>query len=193
MRSPMNMRLSISALALLACATISCAQTPPSAIDNAFVQKQFGSSCSVVPGLNSMVADMNGDGIDDIVIPAHCTNPLRDAGENNFIVIDPYDTFFGYGNTKITSTFASEDPDRKGYVLLIIHGVGAEAWHADKPLAKFLIINLPYKELSVKKMKVKKKDVPAVYAVENGPDDMTSATFWDGKRYRYTPIGSSME
>jgi hypothetical protein len=118
---------------------------------------------------------------------------MRDAGENDFTILDPYDTFFGYGNTKITSTYASEDPDRKGYVLLIIHGTGAEAWHADKPMAKFLIINLPYRELSVKKMRVKKKDVPAVYAVENGLDAMTSATFWDGKKYRYTPIGSSME
>ena len=190
MRSPRN---SIFTLAFLALATISFAQTTPSFVDNAFVQKQFGSSCTVVPGLNSMVADMNGDGIDDIVIPAHCANPMRDADENNFIVIDPYDSFFGYGNTKITSSFASEDPDRKGYVLLIIHGTGPEAWHADKPLAKFLVINLPYKELSVKKMKIKKKDIPAVYAVENGPDAMTSATFWDGKRYRYTPIGSSME
>ncbi len=190
MRSPRN---SIFTLALLACATFSLAQAAPSAIDNAFVQKQFGSSCTVVPGINSMVADMNGDGVDDIVIPAHCANPLRDADDNNYVVIDPYDTFFGYGNTKITSTFASEDPDRKGYVLLIIHGSGPQAWRAEKPLAKFLVINLPYKELNVKKMKIKKRDIPAIYAVENGSDAMTSATFWDGKKYRYTPIGSSME
>ena len=28
---------------------------------------------------------------------------------------------------------------------------------------------------------------------ETGADEMTSALFWDGKKYRYIPIGASME
>jgi hypothetical protein len=178
---------------LIFTASFAFAQSAPQAIDNAFVQKQFGSSCELISGFGSMVADLNGDGVDDIVIPAHCKNPMRDDSENNYTVIDPYDTFFGYGNTRITSEFASEDPERKGYVLLIIHGVGADAWRAATPKAKFLIINLPYKEVSVKKLKIKKKKILAIYAVENGSDGMTSATFWDGKKYRYVPLGASME
>ena len=56
-----------------------------------------------------------------------------------------------------------------------------------------MIINLPFKEVVVKKLTVKKKTVMAIYAEETGGDRMTSATFWDGKKYRYQPIGSSME
>ena len=48
-------------------------------------------------------------------------------------------------------------------------------------------------EIAVKKLSVKKKTVMAIYAEETGGDRMTSATFWDGKKYRYQPIGSSME
>jgi len=59
--------------------------------------------------------------------------------------------------------------------------------------AKFVIINLPFKQITVKKLTVKKKTVMAIYADETGGDRMTSATFWDGKKYRYQPIGSSME
>jgi hypothetical protein len=55
-----------------------------------------------------------------------------------------------------------------------------------------VIINLPFKEVVVK-LTVKKKTVMAIYAEETGGDRMTSATFWDGKKYRYQPIGSSME
>ena len=77
-------------------------------------------------------------------------------------------------------------------MLLVIHGSGAEAWRAATPKAKFVIINLPFKQITVKKLKVKKKTVMAIYAEETGPDRMTSALFWDGKKYRYQPIGSGM-
>ncbi len=184
----------LSILFLLGTAAgISAAQSNLPVLDNAFVQKQFGMSCTLLTNFNAAVADFDGDGIDDIMIPARCKNPMLDQAEDNFVVIDPLDTFFGYGNTRITSGFASEDPERRGSVLLIIHGSGPDAWRSDKPKAKFLIINLPYKEVTVKKLKIKKKMVLAIYAVEDGPDNMTSATFWDGKKYRYAPLGSSME
>ena len=70
------------------------------------------------------MADLDGDGIEDIVIPARCTNPMMDQAENSFVVVDPYNSFFGYGNPKVTTQFASEDPDRRGYSLLVIHGAG---------------------------------------------------------------------
>ena len=171
------------------------AQQPPSpsAVDNDFVQKQFGSTCTLMPGPPQLKADMDGDGIEDLVVAARCTNALVDQAENNFTVIDPYNSFYGYGNTKITTQFASEDPATRGLVLLVIHGAGPEAWRAATPKAKFVIINLPFKQVAVKKLTVKKKNVMAIYAEETGGDRMTSATFWDGKKYRYQPIGSSME
>ncbi len=165
----------------------------PAAVDDDFIQKQFGSTCKLMPGPLPMKADLNGDGIEDLVVAARCTNPLGDQAEDNFTVIDPYNTFFGYGNTKITTQFASEDPATRGLVLLIIHGDGPEAWRSATPKAKFVIINLPFKQVTVKKLIVKKKPKMAIYAEESGGDRMTSATFWDGKRYRYQPIGSSME
>ena len=166
---------------------------PISAVDDDFIQKQFGSTCKLMPGPPQLKADLDGDGIEDLVIAGHCTNPLADQAEDNFTVIDPYNAFYGYGNTKITTQFASEDPATRGLVLLVIHGAGPEAWRAAAPKAKFVIINLPFKQIAVKKLSVKKKTVMAIYAEETGGDRMTSATFWDGKKYRYQPIGSSME
>ena len=39
----------------------------------------------------------------------------------------------------------------------------------------------------------RKKVANAIYVEEAGADQMTSAIFWDGKKYRYEPMGSSME
>src|ERR1700688_2086427 len=171
-------------------------QTPPastSAVDDDFIQKQFGSTCKLMPGPPQLKADLDGDGIEDLVVAGHCTNPLVDQAEDNFTVIDPYNAFYGYGNTKITTQFASEDPATRGLVLLVIHGAGPEAWRAAAPKAKFVIINLPFKQIAVKKLLVKKKAVMAIYSEETGGDHMTSTIFWDGKKYRYQPIGSGME
>lgn len=169
------------------------APSSTSTVDNDFIQKQFGPTCTLMPGPPQMKADMDGDGVEDLVVAARCTNPLADQAEDNFTVIDPYNSFYGYGNTKITTQFASEDPATRGLALLVIHGAGPEAWRAATPKAKFVIINLPFKQITVKKLTVKKKTVMAIYAEETGGDRMTSTTFWDGKKYRYQPIGSSME
>lgn len=118
---------------------------------------------------------------------------MMDQSENRYIVVDPYNSFFGYGNPKITSQFASEDPERRGFTLLIIHGVGQDAWHSETPKAKFMIINLPYKQIYAKKLAVRKKDHVAIYVEETGGDSMTSVLYWDGKKYRYQPLGSSMQ
>jgi hypothetical protein len=185
---------------VLGFALTALAQQPPavspsaaSPVDNDFIKKQFGSTCTLMTGPPQMKADMDGDGVEDLIVAARCTNALVDQTENNFTVIDPYNSFYGYGNTKITTQFATEDPATRGLVLLVIHGSGADAWRAATPKAKFVIINLPFKGVMVKKLTVKKKTVMAIYAEETGGDRMTSATFWDGKKYRYQPIGSSME
>jgi hypothetical protein len=162
-------------------------------VDNSFVQKQFGSTCSLI-GLEPLIADLDSDGTEDIVIPARCTNPMMDQVENSFVVVDPYNSFFGYGNPKITTQFASDDPDRRGYALLVIHGAGSEAWHSAIPKAKFIIVNLPFKQVVVKKLAIKKKKpIMGIFTEETGGDQATSVLFWDGKKYRYEPLGSSME
>jgi hypothetical protein len=163
------------------------------AVNNDFVQKQFGSTCALI-GIDPLIADLDGDGIEDIVILARCTNPMMDQAENSFVVVDPYNSFFGYGNPKVTTQFASEDPDRRGYSLLLIHGAGPAAWHSPTPKAKFIIVNLPFKQVVVKKLAIrKKKPIMGIFTEETGSDQMTSVIFWDGKRYKYQPLGSSME
>jgi len=161
-------------------------------VDNDFVQKQFGTNCSLI-GIPSLKADFDGDAVEDIVIPAHCTSPMMDQSEQNYLVVDPYNAFFGYGNPKITTQFATEDPARRGFSLLIIHGAGSDAWHSATPKAKFMIVNLPFRSIYAKKLAVKKKEHMAIYVDETGGDALTSVLFWDGKKYRYQPMGSSME
>jgi hypothetical protein len=193
MQSSYCVRLIFVCFALSFIALAQQTKAPASAaVDDDFIQKQFGSTCKLMAGPPQLKADLDGDGVEDLVVAARCTNPLADQAEDNFTVVDPYNTFFGYGNTKITSQFASEDPALRGLVLLVIHGTGEEAWRAATPKAKFVIINLPFRQIAVKKLKVRKKSVMAIYAEETGADRMTSATFWDGKKYRYQPIGSGM-
>jgi hypothetical protein len=190
-------------LPILSCAVVlltlsaTALQNPPSpapTIDNDFIQKQFGSSCTLLD-TPPLKADLDGDGIEDLVIAARCKNPLADQVDDNFKVIDPFASFFGYGNPKISTQFATDVPERRGISLLIIHGSGDDAWHSANPKSKFVIIDLPFRDVSLKKMKLKKKTIMAIYIEETGADQMTSVLFWDGKgkNYRYTPLGASME
>lgn len=160
-------------------------------IDDDFVQKQFGSTCKLAEGQKPMFADMNGDGVEDLVMAARCTNPMADQTEHNFTVLDPYYTFYGYGDPKITSGFIHEDASTKGLVVLVIHGQGVETWHAAKE--KFVLINLSFKEIGVKKMTLKKKKIMAIYTQEDDANQSVAAIFWDGKKYRYEPMGSSLQ
>lgn len=170
------------------------AKSPSPAVTDQLIQKQFGENCSVLGGPPQFVGDLDGDGVDDLVVAARCKNPMADKDEYSFIVADPYDNFLGYSDVKVTSTFASDAPERRGVCLLIIHGVGDDAWRAETPKAKFLLINLPFKTLAVKKLALKKKTVLGVYMEETGEgEDTSSVLFWDGKKYRYQPLGSSLE
>jgi len=174
--------------------TVAFAEQPSTepAVDNDFVQKEFGANCSLV-GLPPLKADLDGDGVEDLVIPARCTSPLMDQGDNDYVVLDPYNSFFGYDNPKVTSAFVADDPARRGYSILVIHGSGPEAWHAATPKAKFMLVNIPFKEVMVKRLSTKKKSRMGIYVNETGGNAMTSAIFWDGRKYRYEPMGSSME
>jgi hypothetical protein len=170
------------------------AKSPVPAVTNEYVRKEFGDNCSLLAGPPQFVADLDGDGVEDLVIAARCKNPLADQAEYGFRVVDPYNSFLGYGDVKVTSTFASDEPERKGVTLLIVHGVGPEAWRSDKVKPKFVLINLPFQTLTVKRLALKKRTVLGVYMEEKGEGEATSSViFWDGKKYRYQILGSDLE
>ena len=170
------------------------AKSPSPAVTDELIHKQFGDNCSLLAGPPQFVADLDDDGIDDLVVAARCKNPMADKDEYSFVVADPYDSFLGYTDIKVTSTFASDAPERRGISLLIIHGAEKDAWRAETPKAKFLLINLPFKTLIVKRLALKKKTILGIYMEETGEgEDTSSVVFWDGKKYRYQQLGSTLE
>jgi hypothetical protein len=162
-------------------------------IDNNFVHERFGDQFTLVPEIGVMIGDLDGDGIDDAAIAARCKNPLLDEAAHDYRVLDPYYEFFGYGDPKVTTSFSKNDPSNRGLVVLVIHGTGPEAWRSATPKAKYVIINLPYRGLSVRKMRLGKKLIGAIYAEEGTDMGESSALYFDKKTYKYVPMGSNME
>jgi hypothetical protein len=170
------------------------AQSPSPAVTDEYVHKEFGDNCSLLAGPPQFVGDIDGDGVDDLVLAGRCKNPMADQAEYGFRVADPYDSFLGFGDVKVTSTFASDSPERKGVCLLVVHGVGPQAWRSDKPKPKFVLINLPFKTLTVKRLALKKRIVLGIYMEEQGEGEATSSVvFWDGKKYHYQILGADLE
>ena len=170
------------------------ARQPSPPVTDEYIHKQFGDNCSLLAGPQQFVADMDGDGVDDLVVAAKCKNPMADKDEYSFVVADPFDTALGYSDVKVTSTFASDAPDRRGVTLLIVHGAEKGAWQAETPKAKFLLINLPFKTLTVKRLARKKETILGVYMEEAGEGEHTSSVlFWDGKKYRYLTLGATLD
>jgi hypothetical protein len=170
------------------------AKSPSPAVTDDFVHQQFGENCSLLAGPPQFVADLDGDGVEDLLVAARCKNPIADQDEFSFRVADPYNSFLGFGEVKVTSTFASDEPDRRGLSLLIIHGVDKDGWRAETPKAKFVLINLPFKTLSVKKLAMKKRTILGIYMEERGEGGNTSSViYWDGKEYRYQQLGATLE
>lgn len=175
------------------------APTSAPVIDDKFVHDHFGNEFTLMPEFPAMVADMNGDGIDDLILAARAKSPMLDAGGFGYTVSDPYHSFYGFGDPKVTSAFTADDPSRKSIVLLVIHGAGPEAWRAQKPKGKFVLINIPVQTVSVRRVKVGKKVLMAIGVEEYGADRTTSAILWEGNakkntgNYKYQPLGAAMD
>jgi hypothetical protein len=132
--------------------------------------------------------DLDGDGVEDAVIVVRFKNPLSGQAEFNYKVVDPYYTFNGYGNPKVTVEFGTEDP-RHHNMVLVIHGAGPEAWRAETPKLKFVIINLPFELLRVAHVTVKKKKISVI--VGDDEDGSAASVYWDGKKYKWNESGGA--
>jgi hypothetical protein len=167
------------------------AQPPDAATLKKIVHDQFGAGYKILPEYAPLVADFDGDGVEDLAIAAKALNPLLNAVEYNYKVIDPYHSFFGYGNPKVMMQFGADDPRQQGHVVLIVHGALEGGWQAAQPKAKFVVVNLPYTRLSLSHVLLHKKPVGAVAAEE--PDRVSSVVYWDGKKYKYEPMGADAD
>src|SRR5690242_3027149 len=98
------------------------------------VKQQFGSTFSVTTTLTTsfIVSDFDGDGVEDVAIVADSKDPLPDSYEFKYEVADPYNSYFGYGNPRVTAAFNSSDRLRS-HSLLVIFGAGKEAWRSATP------------------------------------------------------------
>ena len=54
---------------------------------------------------------------------------------------------------------------------------------AEAPQQKFVMVNLPFAKLSVARVLVKKKILPAIHAEEAG--GLKANLYWDGKKWRW--------
>lgn len=150
------------------------------------VKKQFGPAYTVVDDFTPVLltGDLNGDGVEDAVIVGRCKNPLVDAKEFSYRVLDPHHAYFGFSNPNVTYEFNMRDPLRNRF-LLVIHGAGEEGWRAATPKEKFVLINVPFDRLALGRILIKKKVIRAISAEETSI--LTSAIYWDGKKYKWEP------
>ncbi len=152
------------------------------------VAREFGSDVKINLTFPTpfLIADFNGDGVADLAVVVYAKG--LSASNPDYRMIDPYNEYFGYGDPRVTTQFASEDPSRK-LAVVVIHGVGPQAWRAEGMKEKFAIVNLPFDALKLQPIRVKKKkNVTAIVAHDH--TSVSAVVFWTGKKYRWEPNGS---
>lgn len=143
------------------------------------VDDQFGDGFKLDSAFKPMAGDFDGDGTEDLALVVIAKKPMANAQEKNYKVVDPYDSYFGYGDPKVTTQFASFG-DGSSHCVLVMHD-----WRAGAPKMKFVIVNLPFEKLELSKRPVKKKTVAALSTSEYG--GLSAIVYWDGKKYKWEP------
>jgi hypothetical protein len=147
------------------------------------IATQFGPQFVLLQQFPVLVGDFNGDGSEDAVFVANSRGGVQ-ANSGRFHVSDPSSDYFGIGDPRITSQFASPMPGGARY-LLIIHGSGKEGWHSKEPKERFVLINVAFERISLGRVTRKKKLLDDISVEES--DGLNSFVFWNGHGYTWHP------
>src|SRR5260221_14411628 len=74
-------------------------------VDNEFVQQQVGKEFTMLPELAAVFGDLDGDGVEDIVMAGPRKNPSLDEAQHDYKATHPHYDFYGYGGPQVTHPF----------------------------------------------------------------------------------------
>jgi hypothetical protein len=154
-----------------------------------YIDREFGPGYVLESKMPVLLGDLDGDGLEDAVFIVKGGNPLVGAGAFNYTVVDPYDGYWSFGDPSLNAHVTQTDPGPH-YRVLIAHD-----WLGEKTKAKFVFINLPFKQISLTPttlatglLKKNKKTVAAIATIES--DGQEGAVFWNGRTYKFVQLGN---
>jgi hypothetical protein len=159
---------------------------PPLSDPAAYVARQFGPSFQLDPKVPPMFGDLDGDGNEDVVLVGTSSTPLLSQAQFSFKVEDPYDAYYGTGDARITSQFTLHF-DGSSRCFLIVFGWRLPLPSKPRQLSKFVLINTPFESASIVNLRLKKKNIQAIEAVDR--TTLHALLLWDGKRWRWSAQG----
>ncbi len=153
----------------------------------AYVERQFGTTFQLDPTIPPMFGDLDGDGNEDLVLVGTSSAPLMSQQQFRFKVEDPYDSYYGTGDPKITTQFALHF-DGSSRCLLVVLGWRLPPDTKSKArIAKYVLINTPFESVSIVNLRLKKKNIQAVETLDR--TSLHALVFWDGRRWRWSAQG----
>jgi hypothetical protein len=177
----------VAAYLLLTLPVVAQTSKPAPAVDAAYVASQFGSSFTLDPKVPPLVGDLDGDGKEDLVLVGTSPSPLLSQAQFNFRVEDPYDSYFGNGDPRITSQFTLHFDGSSRCILIVFDWRQPRAKPNARLVSRFVLINTPFESLSIANLRLKKKNLQAIEAVDR--TSLHALLFWDGKHWKWSAQG----
>jgi hypothetical protein len=165
--------------------TVPQPQVSPLGDPAAYLERQFGPTFKLDATVAPMFGDLDGDGAEDVVMVATSSAPLQSQEQFGFKVADPYDAYYGTGNVRITSQFTLHF-DGSSRCILIVFNWRSPSANSKRP-TKFVLINTPFESTSIVHLRLKKKNLHAIEAVDR--TTLHSLIFWDGKHWHWSAQG----
>jgi len=162
-------------------------QGPRPVVDAAYVASQFGPSFTLDPKILPLYGDLDGDGYEDLVLVGTSSTPLVSESQFHYKTADPYDAYFGTGDTHITSQFSLHFDGSSRCILVVFGWRLPERKDSSKTVSKFVLINTPFDSVSIVGLRLKKRNIQAIEAVDR--TSLHALVFWDGRRWRWSAQG----